>query len=153
MSDVVDAATRSRMMAGIRGTDTAPEKQVRSMLHRNGFRFSLHRKDLAGKPDIVLPKYSAVIFVHGCFWHRHRCHMFKWPKSNAKFWRDKINSNAKRDKRDVALLLKNGWRVLTVWECALKGARAMQKDRLCKRVAAWLRSKSRHDVLPVVVSK
>lgn len=153
MTDVVDPATRSRMMSGIKGANTNPEKQIRSMLHRNGFRFSLHRKDLPGKPDIVLPKYGAIIFVHGCFWHRHRCRLFKWPKSNPNFWRDKINSNAKRDERHVKSLLNNHWRVLTIWECALKGVDAMQSDRLCKRATSWLRSSSKRCVLPPIASK
>lgn len=149
MSDVVDAATRSRMMSGICSIDTTPEKQVRSMLHRNGFRFSLHRKDLPGKPDIVLPKYGAVIFVHGCFWHRHQCDMFKWPKSNAEFWREKMNANAKRDERDVTSLLANGWRVLTVWECALRGPRAMPEKKLCRQISAWLSSGSKRREFPI----
>lgn len=153
MTDVVDRATRSRMMSGIRGADTTPEKQIRSMLHRNGFRFSLHRKDLPGKPDIVLPKYGAVIFVHGCFWHRHRCALFKWPKSNPAFWRDKINTNAKRDARNVASLLENGWRVLTLWECALKGPHAMTREKLCHQASTWIRSQSRQRVLPPVATK
>ncbi len=148
MPDVADAATRSRMMSGIRSIDTSPEKQVRAMLHRKGFRFSLHRKDLPGKPDIVLPKYGAVIFVHGCFWHRHQCHMFKWPKSNAKFWREKINANAERDERDISSLLENGWRVLTIWECALRRPNAMSSKNLCRQACTWLRSGSKRRVLP-----
>ncbi len=148
MTDVVDRATRSRMMSGIRSVDTTPERQIRSMLHRNGFRFSLHRKDLPGKPDIVLPKYRAVIFVHGCFWHRHRCHMFKWPKSNPEFWRLKINANAKRDKRDIASILDAGWRVLTIWECTIRGKHAISNERLSKTITTWLRSRSLQSELP-----
>jgi DNA mismatch endonuclease, patch repair protein len=140
MSDVVDAATRSRMMAGIRSTDTTPERQVRSMLHRNGFRFSLRRKDLPGKPDIVLPKYGAVIFVHGCFWHRHRCDLFKWPKSNEDFWRDKLNTNALHDQKVVASLVQQGWRVMVIWECALRRTRA-GATKVCKSTIRWLRGR------------
>lgn len=143
MVDVVDKATRSRMMAGIRGANTSPEKQVRSLLHLNGFRFRIHRKDLPGKPDIVLPKYRAVILIHGCFWHRHKCHMFKWPSSNTVFWRAKINSNAKRDARNLAALHDEGWRVLTIWECALRGPGMVKTSLVVNRTAAWLRSKSR----------
>ena len=138
MTDVVDRNTRSRMMSGIRGVDTTPEKQIRSMLHSSGFRFSLHRKDLPGKPDIVLPKYGAVIFVHGCFWHRHECHMFKWPQSNKDFWREKITLNAQRDIRNMLALTELGWRVLVIWECALRGPTA-KPDEVLKRADRWLR--------------
>lgn len=140
MVDVVGKATRSRMMSGIRAKNTNPELLVRSMLHRNGFRFRLHCDDLPGKPDLVLPRYGAAVFVHGCFWHCHRCHMFKWPKSNSPFWRKKIASNRNRDKRCVTELLAMGWRVLTVWECALRGRNAKDSGRLVKQAASWIRS-------------
>ena len=87
-----------------------------------GLRFRLHRKDLPGRPDLVFPKHRAVIFVHGCFWHGHDCPMFKWPQTRREFWREKIRKNKKRDRSAAALLLDGGWRVLTVWECALKGS-------------------------------
>lgn len=148
MTDVVDAATRSRMMSGIRSHDTMPEKHIRSLLHRAGFRFRLHRKDLPGKPDIVLPKYGAVIFVHGCFWHRHRCALFKWPRSNQDFWQKKINANAKRDEGNIAALAKIGWRVLIIWECALKGKQAIRDDKLSKRTTHWLTSKAKCGSIP-----
>ena len=93
MADVVDRKTRSRMMSGIRGKNTRPELLIRKGLHARGFRFRLHDKRLPGKPDLVLPKYSAVIFVHGCFWHGHDCHLFKWPQSRREFWRKKITRN------------------------------------------------------------
>jgi len=138
MTDVVDAATRSRMMSGIRSHDTMPEKHIRSLLHRAGFRFRLHRKNLPGKPDIVLPQYGAVIFVHGCFWHRHRCALFKWPKSNQDFWQKKINANAKRDEGNVAALAQKGWRVLIIWECALKGKTLCGNGDLLIVIQKWL---------------
>jgi DNA mismatch endonuclease (patch repair protein) len=141
MVDVVDKKTRSRMMSGIRAKNTTPEMQIRSLLHRSGFRFRLHRGDLPGKPDLVLPKYDAVLFVHGCFWHCHRCHMFKWPKSNVSFWRKKITGNKKRDERHVSELRALGWRVLTIWECALRGPSAKNIDRLLKQTKSWLHSK------------
>lgn len=122
MVDVVDRQTRSRMMSGIRGTNTKPELMVRKSLHSRGFRYRLHAKDIPGKPDLVLPKYRTVIFVHGCFWHRHDCTLFRWPKTREAFWRDKLTKNTERDKRNVATLLSEGWRVLVIWECALKGA-------------------------------
>jgi DNA mismatch endonuclease, patch repair protein len=148
MTDVVNKITRSRMMSGIRGTNTTPEKYLRSLLHRKGFRFSLHRKDLLGKPDIVLPKYGAVIFVHGCFWHRHLCHLFKWPKSNTDFWQNKINANAVRDVQNAAALLQAGWRVLNIWECSLKGRHALLEETLSNRVARWLTSKAKFGSIP-----
>ncbi len=141
MTDVVSKATRSRMMAGIGGRNTSPELLIRSLLHRNGYRFRLHRKDLPGKPDIVLKKYRAVILIHGCFWHGHRCHMFKWPKSNADFWCTKILANVKRDRRAIAALDMAGWRILTIWECGLRGPRAIVPDVLFRRISSWLQSR------------
>ncbi len=118
MADVVDKATRSRMMSGIRAKDTKPELAVRSVLHRAGFRYQLHRRDLPGKPDLVFPKYRMLIFVNGCFWHRHQnCHLAATPKTNAKFWAEKLSLNVKRDKRVIAALHRLGWHVLNIWEC------------------------------------
>jgi DNA mismatch endonuclease (patch repair protein) len=111
MTDVVDAITRSRMMSGIRGKNTKPEKLVRSLLHRQGFRFRLHVSNLPGKPDIVLPRYNAVIFVHGCFWHRHACRFFKWPQTRPDFWREKIARNCSNDLKSRRALKKEGWRI------------------------------------------
>lgn len=117
MADVVDAATRSRMMAGIRAKDTKPEMIVRRALHKAGFRYRLHVKDLPGKPDIVLAKYKTVIFVHGCFWHGHMCSKFKWPKTREEWWRKKIEGNAARDAANIAALKQLNWRTIVVWEC------------------------------------
>ena len=118
MSDIVTPEVRSRMMRGIRGKDTEPELIVRRYLHSHGFRYSLHVKGLPGRPDIVLPKYGMVIFVHGCFWHRHPgCRLAYQPKSRQEFWEAKLAGNAERDVRDVTRLGALGWRVLTVWEC------------------------------------
>jgi len=109
------------MMSRVRTKGTAPELALRSALHSAGIRFRLHRKDLPGKPDIVLPKYKSVIFVHGCFWHHHEgCIKSKMPKTNIEFWQDKIAANIKRDKSNQDDLAKLGWRVLIVWECNLK---------------------------------
>ncbi len=140
MPDVVDKATRSRMMSGIKGTNTKPEMIIRSGLHKRGFRFRLHDKKLPGKPDLVLPKYSAVIFVNGCFWHKHNCHLFKWPKTRQEFWREKIEGNAARDERNVQALLDGGWRVMTVWECALKGKTRRPEAEVLYLAMRWLRS-------------
>ena len=117
--DVVDRATRSRMMSGIRGRDTKPEKQVRSCLHRSGLRFRLHAR-LPGKPDLVFPKHRAVVFVHGCFWHRHAgCRYATTPSSNVEFWQTKFEANVARDKRVMRALRKDGWRVFVVWACRI----------------------------------
>jgi DNA mismatch endonuclease (patch repair protein) len=121
MADVVSPEVRSRMMSGIRGKDTKPEMIVRRGLHARGFRFRLHDKRLPGKPDLVFPKYHAVIFVHGCFWHGHGCHLFKWPKTREAFWREKIEGNQERDAEINQQLMRTGWRVIEIWECALKG--------------------------------
>lgn len=141
MVDVVSKAMRSRMMAGIGSRNTSPELLVRSLLHKGGYRFRLHRKDLPAKPDMVLPKYQAVVLIHGCFWHGHRCHMFKWPKSNREFWRTKILSNIRRDRRSAIDLHASGWRLMTVWECALRGPKAMAPEVVFRRISSWLRSK------------
>ena len=109
---------RSWNMSRIKNRDTQPELKVRSILHRMGLRFRLHRKDLPGKPDIVLPKFKKVIFVNGCFWHRHDCKNGKHlPKSNVRFWTEKLEGNKKRDKRNIRELEELGWNVVTVWEC------------------------------------
>lgn len=121
MTDFVDPATRSRMMAAVKQKNTKPELLVRSMLHRAGLRFSLHRRDLPGKPDIVLRKYRSVVFVHGCYWHRHEdCPRASTPKSNTEFWKTKFNANVERDAQNQEELRRLGWRVFVVWECELK---------------------------------
>jgi len=123
MADVVDKATRSRMMAGIHGKDTKPELIVRSFLHRAGLRFRLQAK-LPGKPDLVLPKYRAAVFVHGCFWHRHEdCRYATMPASNAAFWQEKFAANVRRDATVKQKLEELGWRVLIIWSCELDESR------------------------------
>ena len=117
-------------MSRIRGTNTAPEKVVRSTLHRLGYRFRLHGKDMPGKPDIVLAKYRTVIFVHGCFWHRHRgCTYSYTPTTRVSFWMQKFESNVRRDKRVRRQLQKMGWRVIVIWECQV-GDRAKLEQRI-----------------------
>ncbi len=142
--DIVDRQTRSHIMAQIRGKNTRPELIVRKGLHARGFRFRLHRPDLPGKPDIVLPKYRAVILVNGCFWHGHDCHLFKWPGTRQDWWRAKIGQTQIRDARNRKLLVKQGWRILTVWECALKGKRRIPKDTVIEQAVGWLVSDSVH---------
>jgi DNA mismatch endonuclease, patch repair protein len=138
MVDVVDSATRSRMMSGIRGRDTKPEVLIRSLLHRRGFRFRLDVRELPGRPDIVLPRYRAVVLVHGCFWHGHNCPLFKWPSTRPEFWRAKIDRNRTNDARALAALAAQGWRVAVIWECALRGA-SQDPQAVVERLAAWLR--------------
>lgn len=138
MVDIVDKATRSRMMSGIRGKDTRPELLIRKHLHARGFRYRLHDAKLPGKPDIVLPRYRAAILVHGCFWHGHDCHLFKWPSNNESFWRDKITKNRQVDQRVIHELNESGWRVLIVWECALKGKQRDTIDKITDCIVDWL---------------
>jgi DNA mismatch endonuclease, patch repair protein len=140
MIDVVDKKTRSRMMAGIRGKDTKPELDLRRALHRRGLRYRLHVAGLPGRPDIVLPKYSAIVEVHGCFWHRHeRCLFCTTPASNARFWKLKFGETIKRDRRNQETLRKLGWRVAIVWECSVKEVGA---EAIATRLAKWLQSRS-----------
>jgi DNA mismatch endonuclease (patch repair protein) len=128
------------MMAGIKDRGTQPELILRSALHRRGFRFRLHERSLPGTPDLVFPKHRAVIFAHGCFWHAHQCHLFKWPSSREQFWREKIEGNRRRDSATISSLLESGWRVAVVWECALKGKHRLQLADLVERCETWLRS-------------
>jgi DNA mismatch endonuclease, patch repair protein len=138
MVDVVDKKTRSRMMSGIRGRNTQPEHIVRRALHARGYRFRLHDRTLPGCPDLVFPRYRSVIFVHGCFWHRHLCRIFKWPSTNRKFWRDKIEGNASRDLLAIRALRKGGWRVLVVWECSIRHSSSHKVLKAMDRVESWL---------------
>jgi DNA mismatch endonuclease (patch repair protein) len=132
MADVVDRATRSRMMSGIRGRDTKPELIVRRYLHSAGFRFRLAPKNLIGKPDIVLPKHRTVVFVHGCFWHRHKgCRYAAVPATNKLFWAEKFAVNVKRDRHVQRQLRKDGWQVLVIWECQCS---AQKLDTLRKKI-------------------
>src|SRR5260221_13598884 len=118
MSDMFSKAKRSWIMSRIRARNTEPELRVRRLLHGNGYRFRLHRKDLPGNPDIVLPKYRTAIFVHGCFWHRHpKCKFSYMPKSRIDFWRRKFSKNIERDRKAQRLLRDSGWHIVIVWEC------------------------------------
>lgn len=118
--DIISKEARSALMARIRSKNTKPERVVRSILHRLGFRFRLHRKDLPGKPDIVLPRHHKIILVHGCFWHGHSCALASKPKSNQDYWREKIKTNRLRDRRVRRDLAKQGWSVLELWECEVR---------------------------------
>jgi len=135
MADIVSAEKRSWMMSRVSGKNTLPELKLRSILHKMGFRFRLHNKNLPGSPDIVLKKYRTVIFVHGCFWHRHEgCKKSTTPKANAEFWASKFSQNVERDKKNCEILKKAAWNVVVVWECELDNI-----AKTCKRIESFLR--------------
>lgn len=138
--DIVDRQTRSRMMAGIRSANTRPERMIRSALHARGFRYRLHPRALPGRPDIVLPRYRAAIFVHGCFWHGHDCGLFRLPGTRPEFWAEKIRRNRQRDAAVMSELVATGWRVLTIWECAIRRRRGMVPEPVIDEAVSWLRS-------------
>jgi DNA mismatch endonuclease (patch repair protein) len=138
MVDVLTPEQRRYNMSRIRARDTRPEMIVRRGLHRLGFRFQLHRNDLPGKPDLVLPGARAVVLVHGCFWHGHSCPMCVHPATRPDFWTAKIESNRDRDRRSIEKLRAAGWRVLTVWECALRGTARLPLDEVLARCAVFM---------------
>lgn len=140
MADIFSEEKRSRIMSGIRNANTRPELLVRSLLHRAGYRFRLQAKELPGRPDIWLPKHRVAVFVHGCFWHLHECHLFKWPSSNTEFWRTKLTRNREVDRRNLEALMDSHIRVLLVWECALKGKTRLRPDELSRRLVDWMKS-------------
>ncbi len=141
MADIVSPEKRSQMMAGIKGKNTKPEIAVRMELHRRGFRYRLHVKNLPGKPDMVFPKYNAVLFIHGCFWHGHEeCRLFKWPSSRTDFWEKKINRNRELDVKAVSKLHSEGWRVGVIWECAMRGRSKMTEEAIFRRTTTWIKS-------------
>jgi DNA mismatch endonuclease, patch repair protein len=140
MTDIVDQATRSRMMSGIRSKNTQPEKRIRSLLHALGFRYRLHAAVMPGKPDLVFSRYRSVIFVHGCFWHGHNCPLFKMPATRSEFWEAKINKNRTNDQAATEALHDLGWRVAIVWECALRGRNRMDDQFIGVKLAEWLMS-------------
>ena len=139
MTDIVDQQTRSRMMSGISGKNTKPELALRRALHARGFRFRLHSGKIYGRPDLVLPKHRAVVFVHGCFWHRHEgCRYTTIPASRSGFWQTKFDTNVARDSAVRKKLREDGWRLATVWECALR--RPEQVEASTESLSIWLRS-------------
>src|SRR6476646_9707695 len=132
MADVHDKKTRSYNMSRIRSTDTKPEMLVRRFLHARGYRYKLHDKSLPGKPDIVLPKYKTVIFVHGCFWHGHKgCKYFVVPKTRTEWWMEKIGKNVANDRKKQFAINEAGWKIILLWECELKGN---EKDATLERL-------------------
>lgn len=138
---------RSHIMRSVRSRDTGPELLVRQILHRLGLRFRLHRKDLPGRPDVVLTKHRTAVFVHGCFWHGHGCAKGRLPKSRLSFWTDKIERNRKRDAESARALRAAGWRVLTIWQCETKDIHRL-KARLLKFFGLRVRAIERRSVRP-----
>ncbi len=128
-------------MSRIRGRDTGPERLIRSGLHRLGFRFRLHPAHVPGRPDLVLPRYRAALFVHGCFWHGHDCGLFRLPGTRREFWRAKIGRNVERDADVMRMLEQQGWRQLTIWECAFRGPGSIGLEKTVRRAATWIMSR------------
>ncbi|WP_276640610.1 very short patch repair endonuclease [Siccibacter turicensis] len=138
MADVHDKATRSKNMRAIATRDTAIEKRLAGLLETLGIAFRTQDAALAGRPDFVVDDYRCVIFTHGCFWHHHDCYLFKVPATRTEFWLEKIGKNVARDRRDIALLREQGWRVLVVWECALRGRAKLSDEALSERLEEWI---------------
>ncbi|RUM92356.1 MAG: very short patch repair endonuclease [Thiomicrospira sp.] len=139
MTDTVNQQTRSKIMSQVKNKNTNIEIIVRKALFAKGFRYKINDKKLPGSPDIVLPKYRAVIFVNGCFWHGHHCPKGKPPKSNIKYWKDKIIKNQQRDEININQLLNQGWKVAIVWECTLKGKSAFPMKKILLTLENWLK--------------
>lgn len=141
--DTVEPHIRSKIMASVGQKNTGAELLLRHALHRRGLRYRLHDRSLPGSPDMVFPRFKAVVFVHGCYWHSHGCHRSTVPKTRIDFWMSKFDANKRRDAKKRAEILARRWRVLTVWECALVGKSAQPIEPLAKRVEAWLKSSKR----------
>lgn len=138
MTDVHDKATRSKNMRAIRTENTLIEKRIFHLLCTLDIQFRVQVKALSGKPDFVIDAYSAIIFVHGCFWHRHDCYLFKLPKSRTEFWLNKIADNHQRDIKIIGKLISQGWKVLIIWECGIRGKNKLSDLMLSERIEEWL---------------
>ncbi|MAQ70731.1 MAG: very short patch repair endonuclease [Alphaproteobacteria bacterium] len=132
-------AKRSAVMSKITSKNTKPEVVVRKLLFNAGYRYRLHKKEIKGKPDLFLRKFNTAIFVHGCFWHHHNCHIGHLPKSNTAFWADKIKRNLVRDKNNIAELQREGYRVLVIWECAITGKNKLETNYLLEKITHFLK--------------
>lgn len=143
VTDTFSPAKRSQIMSRIRAKDTAPELHIRKGLHALGFRYRLHDRKLPGKPDLVFPRFRSVIFVNGCFWHGHSCHLFRWPASNEEYWKPKISRTIERDYENMGLLKELGWRILVIWECAFRGRFRYPMVRVIEIASEWLVSNTR----------
>ena len=138
MTDVLTPKQRHFNMSRIRAKNTKPEMTIRKALFNRGLRYKLHDQKLPGKPDLVFPKYGAVILINGCFWHGHNCHLFKWPSTRQEFWRTKINRTKYIDVRNHKKLNESGWRVLIIWECAMRGRKKIEFECLINDIVHWL---------------
>jgi DNA mismatch endonuclease (patch repair protein) len=138
--DIVDPKTRSKMMSAIKSKNTTPELKLRKALFARGLRYSLHNKKLQGSPDMVFTKYKSIVFIHGCFWHMHNCYLANMPKTNASFWKEKLLSNVKRDKRNIEILEKMGWRVMVVWQCVLGGKSQFVSDTVLASIIEQIKT-------------
>ncbi|MCZ8030822.1 MAG: very short patch repair endonuclease [Rubrivivax sp.] len=143
MTDVLTAAQRQLNMSRIRGRDTKPEMLVRQGLHARGLRYRLHDRKLPGRPDLVFAQYQAAVFVHGCFWHAHGCALSKLPATRQDFWKQKLEGNAARDRRAIDALQAAGWRVLVIWECALRGVAEAQRNIALDAALRYIRTESK----------
>jgi DNA mismatch endonuclease (patch repair protein) len=147
MTDILTAGARSEHMSNIRSKNTSPEILVRRGLHAAGLRFRVHKKDLPGRPDVVLPRHNAVILIHGCFWHRHKgCRLTADPKTRIAFWTDKFRANQDRDQRTVRELKRLGWRILIVWECAIRNKR--QSSMSIAAIVRWIHGTTTFSEIP-----
>jgi DNA mismatch endonuclease (patch repair protein) len=138
MTDTFDKATRSQVMSKIRSKNTKPELIIRKGLHARGFRYRLHSTKLPGKPDIMLPKYKALILVNGCFWHGHNCHIFRWPTTRKEYWQAKILANARRDCENISHYTEMGWKTLVIWECAIRGKTRLSLESVLDLAVHWI---------------
>ena len=139
MTDVLTTAQRQLNMSRIRGRDTKPEMLIRRGLHARGLRYRLHDRNLPGRPDLIFPTYHAAVFVHGCFWHAHGCALSKLPTTRQDFWKQKLEGNAARDRRAIDALQADGWRVLVIWECALRGPGRLSNGTAMDHAAGYIR--------------
>ena len=140
MTDRHSPSARSKNMAAVKGKNTSPELKIRKLLHSYGYRFTLNNKHLPGNPDIVMKKHNTVVFIHGCFWHLHNCYKSTLPKTNSSFWKQKLEANKLRDQENIEKLEALGWRIVVIWECALKGKLKVSDDEVINRVSAWLKT-------------
>lgn len=140
MTDSVSPEKRSDVMSRVGSKDTKPELQIRSGLHALGFRYRLHVRDLPGKPDLVFPRFKSVIMINGCFWHGHSCELYRFPKSNTKYWSEKIRRNVERDAFNIKCIIDAGWRILIIWECAIKRKARLPMEKVLDIASDWLLS-------------
>lgn len=140
MADTFSKKERSNLMSRIGSKNTKPEMKIRKGLHSMGFRYSLHDKNLPGKPDLKLPKYNTIIEINGCFWHGHDCTGFRMPKSRLDYWENKIEKNRSRDKKNINKLFEMGWRVLIIWECSMRGKYSQDLVGVLEKAKNWLLS-------------